>query len=226
MPRDYKNSTQRKTKKLTLDWWDGLLVLSFVVVGTLFGVYFLAPDVPETSNKLEDVLSINTLSDLQSANLDEPELEIKKKITHNIMQNIAAKAQAKISTKVKTPVKQDKKPNAPRFDFYTILPSLEVIIPEHEIKARIREERMGKNTKTGKYILQAGSFRDAEEANRLKNRLVELGVASRIEEAQVGDVVWNRIKIGPYSGMDSILTIKTRLKSNGIDVLVIEYKDT
>lgn len=234
MPRDYKNSTQRKkTKKLGLDWWDGLLVLSFIVVASLFGVYFLDPAVPETTADLENILSFKDTNELQTANLSMPKLEqvvAKKQLTNNIMQNLAAKAQAKITQKAPKPVKQDEKPQEPRFDFYTILPSLEVIVPEHEIKARIREERLGTDKKKaiekkgGKYIMQAGSFRDFVEAQRLRDKLIAMGVESRIEKAQVGEVVWNRIKIGPYSGMNTVMTIKTRLRNSGIDALVLEFK--
>ncbi len=32
----------------------------------------------------------------------------------------------------------------PKFDYYTILPEAEVVVPEHEIKTRMREELVGK----------------------------------------------------------------------------------
>ena len=35
-------------------------------------------------------------------------------------------------------------PKMPQFDFYTILPEKEVVVPEYEIKTRTREERVGK----------------------------------------------------------------------------------
>ena len=221
MPRDYKNSTQRKKfKKPGFDWWDGLLIISFIVIASLFGLSFVNPVIPNVTDKPDDLLATNNISQLQM-----PELEAKKQLANKNIQQLAAKAQAKIKQKVEAPAKQDKEPIEPRFDFYTILPSLEVIVPEHEIKTRIREERIGIAKQDGKYIMQAGSFREFDEAQRLKDRLVSMGVESRIERAQVGEVVWNRIKIGPYSGMNTVMAIKTRLRNSGIDALVLEFNE-
>ncbi|PKM37850.1 MAG: SPOR domain-containing protein [Gammaproteobacteria bacterium HGW-Gammaproteobacteria-10] len=127
--------------------------------------------------------------------------------------------QVKTSTKAKAP-----KPEAidePRFDFYTILPEKEVVVPDYEIKTRVREERVGK-AKATQYLLQAGSFREFADADRLRARLALMGIESRVEKAQVGDVIWNRVKMGPYEQMSSVTTIKNRLKENGIDVMVTE----
>ena len=117
--------------------------------------------------------------------------------------------------------KEKAKPEEPRFDFYTILPEKEVVVPDYEIKTRAREERVGK-AKAAKYILQAGSFRDFKEADSLRAKLALMGIESRVEKAQVGNVTWNRVKMGPYSQMSSVTTIKSRLKQNGIDVMVTE----
>ena len=112
-------------------------------------------------------------------------------------------------------------PEEPRFDFYTILPEKEVVVPDYEIKTRVREERVGK-AKPAKYILQAGSFRDYKEADSLRAKLALMGIESRVEKAKVGNVVWNRVKMGPYSQLSSVTTIKSRLKQSGIDVMVTE----
>lgn len=135
------------------------------------------------------------------------------------------------STSAKTPpVKtapqkpsQAEKPasKGPKFDFYEILPQAEVIVPEHEIKTRLREELTGK-TRSANYILQAGSFEDFKDADKLKADLALMGIASKIEKAKVGDVIWHRVKLGPYAQAASIETIKTQLKKRGIDVIITE----
>lgn len=119
------------------------------------------------------------------------------------------------------PAKEKAEPEGPRFDFYTILPEKEVVVPDYEIKTRVREERVGK-AKPAKYILQAGSFRNFKEADSLRAKLALMGIESRVEKAKVGNVIWNRVKMGPYSRMSSVTTIKSRLKQNGIDVMVTE----
>jgi cell division protein FtsN len=112
-------------------------------------------------------------------------------------------------------------PVLPQFDFYTILPEKEVIVPDYEINTRAREERVGQ-AKTASYILQAGSFREFKDADTLRAKLALMGIDSKVEKAKVGTVVWNRVKMGPYAQMTSVSTIRNRLRENGIDVLVIE----
>jgi hypothetical protein len=43
-----------------MDWWDGLLILSFVVIATLFSASFLNPLAPKSTANLDDVLSATT----------------------------------------------------------------------------------------------------------------------------------------------------------------------
>lgn len=130
----------------------------------------------------------------------------------------------KIAKKAKTSSKKKKiEPEEPRFDFYTILPETEIVVPDYEINTRSREEQFGKR-KTSKYLMQAGSFRQFSEADKLRARLALMGIESRVEKAKVGSVTWNRVKIGPYSNSSSISVIKKRLKQNGIDIIVTEIK--
>jgi len=126
-------------------------------------------------------------------------------------------------TTVETKIKAKKKPEEPRYDFYTILPETEIVVPDYEINTRSREEQLGKR-KESKYIVQAGSFRQFIEADRLRARLALMGIESRVEKATVGNAVWNRVKMGPYKHSSSISVIKKRLKQNGIDVIVTEIK--
>ena len=131
---------------------------------------------------------------------------------------------SKQTKKTKSPPKhQNKKPEEPRFDFYTILPETEIIVPDYEINTRSREEQFGK-AKTSKYVMQAGSFRDFAEADKLRARLALMGIESRVEKAKIGKVTWNRVKIGPYTRSSSVSAIKKRLRNNGIDVIVTEIK--
>lgn len=125
----------------------------------------------------------------------------------------------------KSTTKSTKKPTeaGPRFDFYTILPETEVAVPDHEIKTRTREERVGK-AKDTQYIMQAGSFRSYKEADKLKARLALMGIESRIEKAKIGSTTWNRIKIGPFSKISSVNKIRSLLRNNNIDAVVMEEK--
>lgn len=112
-------------------------------------------------------------------------------------------------------------PEEPRYDFYTILPQAEVVVPDYEIKTRVREELIGKS-KAARYVMQAGSFREATEADTQKARLAQLGIEARVEKAKVGNLIWHRVKIGPYDNPSSVATIKELLQKHGFAVIVTE----
>lgn len=118
-------------------------------------------------------------------------------------------------------VKKDQKPQPPQFDFYTILPKKEMIVPDHEIKTRTREEQIGKNKKAS-YVIQAGSSQDFKDADQLKAKLALMGIESKIQKAKVESVIWYRVKIGPYSQMGSVNTIMSRLQKNGMKPVITE----
>lgn len=124
-------------------------------------------------------------------------------------------------------LKEEKKPEVklgPQFDFYTLLPKKEVVVPEYEIKTRTREERVGK-AKEAHYVMQAGSFKSLNEAEQLKAKLSALGMESRVQKAKVGSVNWYRVKMGPYTQSASVNTIHARLRQKGIDVIITETDD-
>ncbi len=118
-------------------------------------------------------------------------------------------------------VKKEQKPQPPQFDFYTILPKKEMIVPDHEIKTRTREERVGKNKKAS-YVIQAGSSRDPKDADQLRAKLALMGIESKIQKAKVESVIWYRVKIGPYSQMGSVNSIMSRLQKNGMKPVITE----
>lgn len=139
-------------------------------------------------------------------------------------QTESAKIKTPSSKKTKTVEKpmESTAPADPEFMFYGILPAGEVMIPEHELKARVREELVGRGQST-KYTLQAGAFRDLKDADHLKAELALLGIVSKIETAIInGKPTWHRVRLGPYTQLDEVEKIKAQLKKNGNDVLVTE----
>jgi len=120
----------------------------------------------------------------------------------------------------KSPSEKAQKPKEePRFTFYTILPEKEVIVPEAEVKVRKRQERLGQRLR-GRYFIQAGSFHTHGDADRLKARLALLGVEARIEKAKVKGILWHRVRMGPFSSMNEVESIRSRLRKHHIDSVV------
>jgi len=137
----------------------------------------------------------------------------------------ASNAEKSAATKPKTSVSPrpagEAKPKPPHFEFYTVLPDKEVVVPEHEIKTRSREERVGKAKET-QYVMQAGSFKSLQGADQLRAKLALMGIESKIEKAKIGDAVGYRVKLGPYTQVSSVDIIRGRLRKNGIDAIVTE----
>ncbi len=111
------------------------------------------------------------------------------------------------------------KPPEPRFTFYKILPELEAIIPESEIKTLKHEESLGKKPAI-QYTLQAGSFANVQDAEKLKARLSTLKIKSRIETVKIENTAWNRVKIGPFNNMAEADRVRTYLRTNQLDSVV------
>lgn len=148
------------------------------------------------------------------------------------------KAPNKPVTDVKRPVNQQdvrdvKKPIAttakpidstkPRFDFYQILPDMEIVIPEHEIEERRRLEGTGKS-KPGTFIIQIGSFKKAQQADTLRARLALLGIESTVQTVNQSGSIWHRVKSGPYTSFRMVDKIQNRLHRNNIDSIAIKLK--
>jgi len=131
-------------------------------------------------------------------------------------------------------------PQPPRFDFYTLLPEQEVVIPEQEISrsstpaptvpasppkpaSAVVPEATGQSI----FLLQMGSFRTLKDADRHKASLAMQGVSADIQTVTVsgptGQNTVYRVRGGPY-GRDQARSLHETLKSNKIDSIVIRIQ--
>ena len=106
----------------------------------------------------------------------------------------------------------------PRFEFYTILPEMEVIVPAKEAKNTARAMT------PGAYFLQAGSFRNMADADTLKARLALLGMEAKIEPVTVEDDTWYRVRLGPFKDMEQLNKMLGELRQNNINALPVRVK--
>lgn len=109
----------------------------------------------------------------------------------------------------------------PRYDFFTVLPEMKVEVPEQNTTSNNGQERLPKST-TGTYLLQAGSFRQATDAEQLKARLALIGIVARIQTVKVKQATWHRVRIGPVTGARKADELRNQLADNGIDSLVMK----
>ncbi len=111
----------------------------------------------------------------------------------------------------------------PKFDFYTILPELEVAIPEQELINTNNNPPV--NTTNQQYMLQAGSFKKFEEADKLKARLALQGIVANIQKVKINATdTWHRVRIGPLSNIKTLNQTRRRLRNLGIASIVVRNK--
>lgn len=125
-------------------------------------------------------------------------------------------AKAAAATEPETPATQ--------YDFYDMLPKFEVVVPEKERDVR-RDQPAVKIDRPGTYVLQAGSYRTPEDAERIRSQLGKQGIPATVQRVAVDTDVWHRVRIGPLNNLDQLNRVRTQLRKADIDALVIRVGD-
>jgi len=120
------------------------------------------------------------------------------------------------------PAATENAPEKSRFDFYTLLPEMEIFIPEQDEKAALR---MPKLKKPGTYVLQVGSFRHYSDADAFKAQLALKGFESAIQTVTIdNDNTWHRVRIGPIKEMQKLNKTRAKLRKNDLDFMLLKIK--
>lgn len=122
-------------------------------------------------------------------------------------------------------LEEDTPSTGDRYDFFTVLPEMEVVVPERELSDQATPEAADTAEPPSgaeAFILQAGSFRSASDADQMKARLALLGSTASIQAVTVNGETWHRVRVGPVQGARQADQLRRRLQDNGIDVLVLK----
>ncbi len=132
--------------------------------------------------------------------------------------------------------KQTSLPPKPRFDFYTVLPEMEIVIPDpepdptpkHTPKKSTTAKTMPPATHTANgttYMLQMGSFRKYGDADRLKASLALIGIQAEIQKVTINNKdTYHRVRSGPYHSRQQANQLRTQLQKNNVNTLLIKLK--
>ncbi|MGB3288791.1 MAG: SPOR domain-containing protein [Burkholderiaceae bacterium] len=71
------------------------------------------------------------------------------------------------------------------------------------------------------YYLQAGAFRSEKDAEAVKARILLLGMPVQVQKAQVNGATVNRVRVGPFKGIDEMNRSRARLGTEKIDSSVV-----
>jgi cell division protein FtsN len=95
----------------------------------------------------------------------------------------------------------------PDLTFYDMLPKQEVEIPAGPSNARPAGAALPK----GDVTLQAGSFKQVAEAEKLQAQLAQYGVDAKIQRFSLDDETWYRVRIGPIATVEELDVIRAKL---------------
>jgi cell division protein FtsN len=206
MARDYKYQTRRRKKRAKLSPWVG--VLSGLVIG-LF-VAFLVYIKMQAPSQPPAVFQENI----------QPPAE-----------------QTRPAAEAPAPAPQPPAPSRPRFDFYTLLPEMEVVVPEEEIApppvpasrpaastpASTPASRPPGTAPKQTYLLQVGSFRNGEQADRFRAELAILGLETSIQKVTIDNKdTYHRVRVGPFHDSVALNNARNLLNKQNIDSRVIK----
>ncbi len=164
----------------------------------------------------------STLSKTESSKAELLKTELSKNGEQFNEKQASDKSQGKTSA-------PDAKP-ATRFDFYTLLPEREVIVPNEReaIKSNDKQKAPAGQAPPAETVealfLQVGSFRSAQEADRRRAQIILLGLEAKVESVQANGDTWYRVQSGPFTSRDKLSKARNQLSSEGIESLLLKQK--
>jgi len=112
-------------------------------------------------------------------------------------------------------------PPKPRFDFYTLLPEQTIdldVAPNEPVVAADNSPP----PLSGFYLLQAGSFKQREDADRRRAQLLLLGLEPKIEETNGNNGRWYRVYLGPFASRAKLNKARSLTAAQNIDTLLLK----
>jgi cell division protein FtsN len=106
-----------------------------------------------------------------------------------------------------------------RFDFYEMLPKSEVQTPTVEAyKSTPRNAKLEQS-----YLLQAGSFRDPADAERMRAQLLLAGLPNvRTSKSEGSNGTWYRVRTGPFDNRAAINKAQNKMAKMRIQAMEIQ----
>jgi hypothetical protein len=109
------------------------------------------------------------------------------------------------------------------YDFYEGLPKFEVVVPEKEHGAHV--DAAARIERPGTYFLQAGSYRNEADAERVQAQLARQNISANVQRVALDTDVWFRIRIGPIKDLAQLNRVRQQLQAAEIVSLVIRVED-
>ncbi len=117
------------------------------------------------------------------------------------------------------PPRADEKP---KYDFYSVLPEMETVVPEEELAARNNSSESNTSSLIARYFLQAGSYRNLADADSAKANLALLGLRAGLQTVTINEVTWHRVRVGPFTSTTELDEARQVLSNNNIKAIALK----
>ena len=196
MSRDYKSPSRSNSRKKGSNLFLGLFIGYALGLVSAIGVWMYIHQAPSPFIQNE-----------------KPEVSTKIKPSEN--GNIALQEMLILDNSQGQNKDQNEKT---RFEFYEMLPGNEEPVTEIELQ-KAAEQPILKD----KYYLQVGSFKDTEDAENLKAKIAMLGMEAYVQSADLSEKgMWHRVRVGPFTKIDTIKKTRSSLLQSGIKANLIK----
>ena len=111
-----------------------------------------------------------------------------------------------------------KKVDKPSYDFYKLLENQTVEVPEVEEYHSTPKDAEEKY----QYLLQVGSFRSGDDAERLRASLLREGMDAYQKKAEINGNTWFRVYVGPFTDRSKLNKAQDMLVARSISPLVLK----
>lgn len=195
MPTDYKSRGRRKQKKALPGY---LWLLAGLTIGLFVAFIIYLDKQPESEVPFTQAVN--------------QELEQLKQANKQNKQSANKATEADVLEEVES-----------KYTFYTILQGMKVLIPESETRPP-KQKNKKNEAKNTRFILQAGSFQNINDAEKLKAKLAFMGLQANIQHVTVNKQSWHRVRTGPYENKQQLYQSQKILQRNNINAISMEYK--
>ena len=103
----------------------------------------------------------------------------------------------------------------PDYSFFEMFPNVVVPVVEEYSptgeKVRVEDNCI--------YVLQVGSFKNSDDADRLRGELILMGMEVSIKDVEAKSQLWHRVIVGPFDSKLKLGRTRTRLAGANIEAL-------
>ncbi|MEM8548131.1 MAG: SPOR domain-containing protein, partial [Pseudomonadota bacterium] len=121
----------------------------------------------------------------------------------------------------KTPQPQALEATGEGFDFYRMLRDNEVVVTDAFQGPKPEAQRQAVEN-PGVYTIQAGSFRQLEDAERLQALLALKNMQPRIEAVRIDEHFYHRVRIGPVTDLERLNRYLADLDAEGYKFILLK----